>query len=169
MKTSPFLLPKPLGRLVSLLPGYPHSLFFTTFLNAVLAQHVRPADLEPLHGKQVCIRVTDAGVSFRFTLTPTAFVPRSSPAPADLTISASAYDFLMLGLRKEDPDTLFFNRRLVMEGDTELGLFVKNTLDSLELPPLDLAMLHPARVLAGAKDRMFRRGGRALPPAPQQR
>ena len=39
--------------------------------------------------------------------------------------------------REEDPDTLFFSRRLMMEGDTELGLVVKNTLDALELPVLE--------------------------------
>ena len=35
-------------------------------------------------------------------------------------------------LRQEDPDTLFFNRRLKIEGDTELGLVVKNLLDSID-------------------------------------
>jgi predicted lipid carrier protein YhbT len=36
-----------------------------------------------------------------------------------------------LALRREDPDTLFFSRRLVLEGDTELGLVVKNALDAM--------------------------------------
>ena len=44
--------------------------------------------------------------------------------------------------RGEDPDTLFFSRRLVMEGDTELGLLVKNTLDAL-----DMDVLKPGKVL----------------------
>lgn len=35
--------------------------------------------------------------------------------------------------RKEDPDTLFFQRRLQIEGDTELGLYVKNLMDAIEL------------------------------------
>jgi predicted lipid carrier protein YhbT len=30
--------------------------------------------------------------------------------------------------QEEDPDTLFFQRRLVIEGDTELGLQVKNLM-----------------------------------------
>jgi predicted lipid carrier protein YhbT len=34
--------------------------------------------------------------------------------------------------RQEDPDTLFFQRRLTIEGDTELGLEVKNILDALD-------------------------------------
>jgi predicted lipid carrier protein YhbT len=58
-------------------------------------------------------------------------------------------------MRKEDPDTLFFSRRLLMEGDTELGLLVKNTLDALELPPLDFRMLMPGRVMGKLKGRLL--------------
>jgi predicted lipid carrier protein YhbT len=35
-------------------------------------------------------------------------------------------------LREEDPDTLFFARRLTIEGDTELGLVAKNLLDGID-------------------------------------
>ena len=37
-------------------------------------------------------------------------------------------------MREEDPDTLFFNRKLQIEGDTELGLITKNLLDSVDWP-----------------------------------
>ena len=66
----------------------------------------------------------------------------------DLTIAASAHDFLLLAKRREDPDTLFFCRRLLMEGDTELGLLIKNALDAIDFPVFDLARLSPSRVLA---------------------
>ena len=46
-------------------------------------------------------------------------------ADADVSFSADACDLLMIAARKQDPDTLFFQRRLVIEGDTELGLYVK--------------------------------------------
>lgn len=55
-----------------------------------------------------------------------------------MTIRGDWHDFLLLASRYEGPDTLFFRRRLVTEGDTELGLVVKNLLDSLDpehLPP----------------------------------
>lgn len=39
-------------------------------------------------------------------------------------------------VEKEDPDSLFFQRRLRIEGDTELGLEVKNLMDSLDLDEL---------------------------------
>ena len=41
-------------------------------------------------------------------------------------------DFVALALRREDPDTLFFQRRLVVEGETETGLHLKNLLDGWE-------------------------------------
>lgn len=53
-------------------------------------------------------------------------------AEADVSFSADASDLLMIAARKQDPDTLFFQRRLVIEGDTELGLYVKNLMDAIE-------------------------------------
>lgn len=138
MKIPQLTFPAPLAKLFSVLPQYPHAVLFTGFLNTALSAHIRPQDLPALHGKQICIRMRDAGIEFHFSVTPTAFVARRRMSRPDLTISADARDFLLLGLRQEDPDTLFFNRRLTLEGDTELGLFVKNTLDALEIPVLNL-------------------------------
>lgn len=42
-----------------------------------------------------------------------------------MTISGNWREFLLLASRQEDPDTLFFRRRLQIDGDTELGLAVK--------------------------------------------
>lgn len=50
----------------------------------------------------------------------------------DVCIRGSLQDFLLLALRIDDPDTLFFSRRLSLEGKTELGLYFKNVLDSWE-------------------------------------
>ena len=51
---------------------------------------------------------------------------------ADVSIRGQWKEFLLLASRQEDPDTLFFRRRLVIEGDTDLGLAIKNLLDSLD-------------------------------------
>ena len=58
---------------------------------------------------------------------------------------------MLLARRQEDPDTLFFSRRLSMEGDTELGLLVKNTIDAIELPVFHLERFKPAQVLERLK------------------
>jgi predicted lipid carrier protein YhbT len=59
--------------------------------------------------------------------------PAGLGAP-DVTMRASLADYLALALRREDPDTLFFTRRLVLEGDTALALEIKNALDALGRP-----------------------------------
>lgn len=80
------------------------------------------------------------------------------PQVADVTLSATAHDFLLLAQRQQDPDTLFFSRRLSMEGDTELGLVVKNALDAIELPVLDprqwVHKLAPRQVLGHLRRRL---------------
>lgn len=151
----PFFIPQQISAVLSRLPQYPHSLIFTRAINLALGSRLQDPVWEPLHGKRVCIRVRDAGIAFHFTLDHHGLAARHAAAQPDLAISASAQDFLLLALRKEDPDTLFFSRRLVMEGDTELGLLVKNTLDGMELPPLDFRALLPAHVLGRLRTRLL--------------
>lgn len=148
MNLPAFTIPKPIGAALSLLPSWPHSLVFSQVLNLALGRLIKPESLEPLHGKLIGIRVTDAGLSFFFTIGRNGFAACDAGQTPDLAFSATAHDFLMLGLRKEDPDTLFFSRRLLVEGDTELGLIAKNALDAVELPKLSPADFLPDRVLA---------------------
>lgn len=87
--------------------------------------------LAPLRGKILRVELAGLRIGPQFTLT--AFGLSPVFGKADVTIRASLPDYLALALRQEDPDTLFFTRRLVLEGDTELGLAVKNALDSLSV------------------------------------
>ena len=125
-----------------LLPHWPGAALFCTALNAALAPQLPDDVRQALQGRALRIDVKDAGIGFDFSWQNTRFVaanPRHTQP--DLTIRAHASDFVALARRTQDPDTLFFNRRLIMEGDTELGLMVKNTLDALELPVFDLRQL----------------------------
>lgn len=114
--------PQPLGRLIARLPVFPPSFVLARILNLVLHEIIRRGDLQALHGKRIAIRVTDAGLRFHFTVHPEGFSAADTGNTPDLAISATWRDFYLLATRREDPDTLFFNRRLVVEGDTELGL-----------------------------------------------
>ena len=116
--------------LIARLPVAPPSLAFSAVANRLLWPALQTLDWQPLVGRRYAIRVKDLGLVLRFTVGTRGFAPDSGAA--DLTISATARDFLLLIARREDPDTLFFSRRLVSEGDTELGLTVKNLLDALE-------------------------------------
>lgn len=94
-----------------------------------LPQRLRSA-LEPLRGKVLRLEIRGLRAGPQFTLAGDCLVPVPFGA-ADVTIRAGLRDYLALALRREDPDSLFFARRLVIEGDTALGLIVKNALDSL--------------------------------------
>ncbi|OYO27636.1 SCP2 domain-containing protein [Janthinobacterium sp. PC23-8] len=144
----PFRLPSPFAALLARLPPYPASWAFVQGLNRLLAPQL-PDDVRALlQGRSLRLRVLDAGVAVDFCWQGTAFAPARHGQAPDLTIGAGVHDLLLLARRQEDPDTLFFSRRLLLEGDTELGLLFKNTLDALELPPFDVRSLHPRRVLA---------------------
>lgn len=151
MTATPFVLPKPLGHALGRLPAYPGSLLFVTGLNLALASQLAPDVTQLLTGKKLRLCVTDAHWAFDFAWNGSRFVASQNTGSADLTISASAHDLMLLARRQEDPDTLFFSRRLAMEGDTELGLLVKNTIDAMEWPVLTLEQLHPKHVLAQAR------------------
>jgi len=131
-----FTLPTFFERIVQRLPQLPPTLVLTTLLNLALGRWLPREPLQPLLGKRFLIRVADAGVTLRFAYNERGFHPSFDPAAADLTISAKARDFLALLTHEEDADSLFFSRRLRTEGDTDLGLLVKNTLDAVELPDI---------------------------------
>lgn len=140
-------LPIPLSKLIAGLPARPPSTAFCMAANHLLWPALKTLDWQPLVGRRYAIRVKDLGLHLHFTVGPHGF--KASDATPELTISATARDFLLLIGRREDPDTLFFSRRLVSEGDTELGLSVKNLLDALD-PEAVLGRL-PAPLAAMAR------------------
>ena len=154
MNTAPHLLPRAIGDLLGKLPAYPGSLLFVAALNLALSRQLAADVTGMLEGRKLRLRVTDANWTFDFAWARDGFVATRTTGDADITISASAGDFVRLARREEDPDTLFFSRRLAMEGDTELGLLVKNTIDAIELPVLDLQSLEPAKLLQRLRDRL---------------
>ena len=126
------LLPTPLAFPLRLVPGRIHNKLLVLALNQVFAPELKDGELGFLEHQVMRVEVTDTPLRFHLTLSGGRL--HAAPAgQADLSISGSVYDFLLLATRREDADTLFFNRRLKLGGNTELGLYVKNFLDGLEL------------------------------------
>lgn len=127
-------LPAPLTLPLKLIPGPVHSTILTTALNVLFAGRIQQdGEFDFLRDRVLAIRVRDAKVEYRFRYSgPAGFTPCQSDQAPDLTITGALYDFLALASRHEDSDTLFFKRRVVMEGDTALGLELKNWLDAME-------------------------------------
>ena len=102
-------------------------------------QALAEGELEFLEGRWLSIHVRDIGLLWYTSVVDGRLVV-SQQADADVSFSADASDLLMIAARKQDPDTLFFQRRLVIEGDTEPGLYVKNLMDAIELEQMPKAL-----------------------------
>lgn len=143
-----------LGKLLAKLPSAPGSFLFVNALNMTFSKHLSADVKASLTSKKIRIKVSDAQLTFDFKWNGNRFYSYQHLNSTDLTISATAYDFFLLARRLEDPDALFFSRRLIIEGDTELGLIVKNAIDAIELPLLNYKWPAPSDVLIKAKYRL---------------
>lgn len=124
--------PALLVRLARQLPEPVTSLPFVMGLDLArrLSWLTPPPELE---GRRFAITVDDLGLRACFRCQSGAFHMLSGPAP-ELELRAGVGDFVALIRGTADADTLFFQRRLKIEGDTELGLIVKNWLDAAARP-----------------------------------
>jgi O2-independent ubiquinone biosynthesis accessory factor UbiT len=129
-----FLLPPIVRIIASRLPAYPPSVACAFVLSLVAPRLVGRDALAMLDGKAFRIVVRDAGAGVAFRVRSLRCEPLGGDRAVDVTFTACAADFLLLATRRADPDTLFFERRLLIEGDTETGLLLKNILDAIELP-----------------------------------
>ncbi len=117
---------------MNMVPGQLQYPIIKRTLNTLFSEALSQGELDFLQHKTINIGIEDAGLNFSIYLENGHLNTGPARPAADLHISGKVYAFLMLGTRKEDADTLFFRRQLKSEGDTELGLFVKNFLDGLE-------------------------------------
>lgn len=126
----------PLTLLLRTLPDSAHVEILSRLFNHLLRGQRIAERLPELNGKRICLTFTDTRSALHFRIEQGCFRRQSTDAREtrawDVRISGTLHDFLLLATRREDPDTLFFNRRLNIEGDTETGLHVKNLLDALD-------------------------------------
>ncbi|WP_417531777.1 ubiquinone anaerobic biosynthesis accessory factor UbiT [Marinobacter lipolyticus] len=99
-------------------------------LNRLFAAAITDGEFDDFEGRRIRLEATGGqpGMTIGFW----AGRLRLLDGPGEATIRGSLNAFRILAERRQDPDQLFFQRRLVIEGDTELGLGLKNLLDSLE-------------------------------------
>ena len=125
MPPHPLLLP------LHLIPDVVHAELFARVFNHLLRGQLLAKRLREINGKSVCIHIRDAASELHFRIEHGRLRP-ATPEHTDVRISGKVEDYWQLATRREDPDTLFFSRRLCIEGDTETGVHVKNLLDALD-------------------------------------
>ncbi len=154
MMRAPQRLPAPLARCFDRLGSRGMALL----LNHLLTGQEVAGRLPSIAGKCVAIEITDLGASLAWQIAGERLLPAADPASADLVIRGKWRDFARLALRAEDPDTLFFQRELCLEGETETGLYVKNLLDSLEFDSRTYLEAHFPPLVAARLGRLAERG-----------
>jgi predicted lipid carrier protein YhbT len=136
---------RPIAKKLVALPGrvVPYSVqkqVLSVVLNQAFREPLQHGELDFLQGAKVRIRITDMNVDWLIGVHKDRFTPMERELTDDVRISGESPDFILLATRQEDPDTLFFQRRIRIEGDTELGLGVKNTMDSMDWEDLPLPL-----------------------------
>ncbi len=125
---------KPLAFTLRMLPQTVQTELLARAINHLLLGQAIAEQLASLNGKRLAIEITDTASCFSFTvkcgrLYPTRYAVHQT---WDVCIRGRLEHFWQLARRVEDPDTLFFNRQLEIEGETATGLYIKNLLDSLD-------------------------------------
>jgi len=114
------------------MPFVAQRLGMTKILQQVFKESLESGECEFLRNRWLLVNINDLNLSWYFSLGADGKIVLQPHGVQDVTISGNLNEFILLAARKEDPDTLFFQRRLLIEGDTELGLEVKNLIDSLD-------------------------------------
>lgn len=107
-------------------------------LHSIFSEAITDGDFEFLQGKWLKISITDLQLTWCLSFDQDQLImasPKDNIAE-DVSFSANGDDLILIAGRKQDPDTLFFQRRLKIEGDTELGLEVKNLIDAIDIEQL---------------------------------
>jgi predicted lipid carrier protein YhbT len=125
----------PLAFPLRLLPSVAHSFALATLLNRIMKEALVDGELDFLEDRRVGIEVDDIGIRYCLGVHDRRIRGYGVECSPDATVAGGLGDFMLLAARREDADTLFFQRRLRMSGDTELGLYLKNFLDAFEPPP----------------------------------
>ena len=102
-------------------------------LHLVFKEALADGDFAFLEDKWLKIAISDLGLGWFISYQGEQLLIAPQAPRVDVTFAASLNDLILIAGRKEDPDSLFFQRRLRIEGDTELGLELKNLLDSIDL------------------------------------
>lgn len=130
--------PRRIAPLLRMLPPSAQKRLLERAMAKVLAAPMADGTLDFMAGRRLGIEVSDLGLRWVVERQGQQLVVVDTPAEA--TVRGTATDLLLLAGRLEDADTLFFQRRLVLTGDVELGLTARNLLDRLpwETVPLGL-------------------------------
>ena len=128
-------LPAILAKPLQLAPFPLQKQLVTRVLTHIFQLSLDDGDMDFLIGHSIRFEIEDCGLQWTYTYDGHS-LQMLNQHQAEASIRCKMRDVVLLANRRADPDTLFFQRKLVIEGDTELGLTMKNLMDTIEADTL---------------------------------
>ena len=119
------------ARTVATAPAILQQAVASAVMQQLFTEELVEGDFEFLEGRCIKLEIEDIDLRWYLSCHRQRLRVRTW-GREDAAICGKLDAFILLAGRREDPDSLFFQRRLVIEGDTELGLEMKNLLDTLD-------------------------------------
>lgn len=132
MASLPVRIAKPFG----MLPFGAQKTILEAVLKQIFLDVMDEDELHRLMGRVIRIDIKDIALAWHFSLSQSGCIEVSKHFDYDARMGGDLASFITLCAQTEDPDTLFFQRRLSIEGDTEIALEIKNILDRISLKKL---------------------------------
>jgi len=130
-----WLQPKRLATFAGKMPTRVNLSLIDFTLNQVFKRLIIDGDFDFLKQRILQIHIEDAAlclsISFKKGQLKSLHFSHQSQQ-ADATLSLKTIDAILLIEQQIDPDTLFFQRRLKITGDTQMAHQAKNTIDRLD-------------------------------------
>ena len=150
--------PATLGKIAARLPFKINATLIESICNRAFKEQIEDEDFEFLAQRTIQIKLMDANLAIGLSYQSGRIVCLHFGADhceAEATLSINSIDAISLIQQQVDPDTLFFQRKLKISGDTELAHHIKNTIDTLSpeiIPAFLMKFLseYKSRVLSDA-------------------
>jgi predicted lipid carrier protein YhbT len=114
------------------LPGFAQAQVLEHLINRMFAGHAL-AQLRPLVGRHILFCTPGAELELMMHISEQRIqISQHKGTSPDVTIRGDLMALTALCLGLEDSDSMFFSRRLLMTGDTSVGLMFKNILTNLD-------------------------------------
>lgn len=126
-------LPAIPGKITRFTPAPVLEAFLNVAVNHLLQQERTSGELDFLREQTARVEITDLDFNFSMTLIGQRIVIKVPGDEGDATLKSDQESMLEILHGEVDPDTLFFRRKLLITGDTELGLYIKNMIDTIDL------------------------------------
>ncbi|MCP5326554.1 MAG: SCP2 sterol-binding domain-containing protein [Oceanospirillaceae bacterium] len=116
-------------------PLWPQQWLAQALFNVLFRDENTAGELDFMQGRWITLKIAELDLNLSLSLNARQQLQIRYRGTGDASIALSLRAAREILLGKTDPDTLFFQRELVISGNTDLAHHIKNTLDNKIWPP----------------------------------